>query len=185
MKAIEIVLIAIALGMDAFAVSICKGLAMKKMNIKKTIIIGMYFGIFQAIMPIIGYFLGIKCQNVIVSIDHWIAFILLCAIGLNMIKEAFSNEDENINDLVDIKTMSILAIATSIDALAVGITFAFLQVNIVSAVSIIGIITFAISIIGVKLGNVFGTKYEKNAEIIGGSILILMGLKILIEHLLG
>lgn len=185
MKAIEIVLIAIALGMDAFAVSICKGLAMKKMNIKKTIIIGMYFGIFQAIMPIIGYFFGIKFQNVIVSIDHWIAFILLCAIGLNMIKEAFSNEDENINDLVDFKTMSILAIATSIDALAVGITFAFLQVNIASAVSIIGIITFVISIIGVKLGNVFGTKYEKNAEIIGGSILILMGLKILIEHLLG
>ena len=183
MGLIELFLIAVGLSMDAFAVSICKGLAMKKMNIKKTIIIGMYFGIFQAIMPIIGYFLGIKFQNVIVSIDHWIAFILLCAIGLNMIKEAFSNEDENINDLVDIKTMSILAIATSIDALAVGITFAFLNYPIVECMSIIGCTTFIISFIGVYIGKIFGSKYEHKAEIAGGIILIVIGLKILLEHL--
>lgn len=170
--------------MDSFAVSICKGLAMKKMNFKKGIIIGIYFGAFQAIMPIIGYFLGINFQNVIVSIDHWIAFILLGGIGANMLKEAFSKEDENFDDNVDFKTMIVLAIATSIDALAVGITFAFLQVNIILAVSIIGMVAFTLSIIGVKLGNVFGNKYEKKAEILGGIILILMGGKILIEHLL-
>lgn len=183
MEVFEIILIALGLGMDSFAVAICKGLAMKKMNLKKAIIIGIYFGAFQAVMPIIGYFLGINFQNVIVSIDHWIAFILLGGIGANMLKEAFSKEEDNFDDSVNLKTMLVLAIATSIDALAVGITFAFLQVNIILAVSIIGVMAFTLSIVGVKLGSLFGDKFEKQAEILGGTILILMGVKILVEHL--
>lgn len=183
MGIVGIALIGIGLAMDAFAVSICKGLSMKKMNWKKTIIIGSYFGIFQAIMPLIGYFLGIGFQDKVTSIDHWIAFILLVIIGINMIKEAFSGEEEGKNDNVDFKEMIVLAIATSIDALAIGITFAFLEINIFLAISIIGIITFVISMIGVKIGNVFGSKYEKGAQIVGGVILILMGVKILLEHL--
>jgi putative Mn2+ efflux pump MntP len=184
MGIIEILLLAISLAMDAFAVSICKGLSMKKINWKKAIIIGLYFGIFQAIMPIIGYFLGTAFQGIVTNIDHWIAFILLSLIGGNMIREAFSeDESKNCNDNVDFKTMIVLAIATSIDALAVGITFAFLDVNMPIATSIIGIITFAVSIIGVKIGNKFGSKYENKAEITGGIILILIGLKILLEHL--
>lgn len=185
MGIVEIILIALGLGMDSFAVSICKGLAMKKMDLKKAIIIGIYFGVFQAIMPIIGYLLGINFQSIITSIDHWIAFILLGCIGFNMLKEAFSKDEDNFDDNVDFKTMIVLAIATSIDALAVGITFAFLQVNIILAVSIIGGVALTLSIIGVKLGSVFGNKYEKKAEILGGIILILMGVKILVEHLLG
>ncbi len=183
MKFLEIFLIGIGLAMDAFAVSICKGLSMKKINYKKTIIIALYFGIFQAIMPVIGYFLGTTFESLVTQIDHWIAFILLGIIGINMIKEAFSKESENCNDKVDFKTMILLAIATSIDALAVGITFAFLKTEILSAVTMIGIITFILSLIGVKIGNKFGDKHEKNAEILGGIILILMGIKILIEHL--
>ena len=180
----EIILIAISLAMDAFAVSICKGLSMKKMDWKKTIIIGLYFGIFQGGMPLIGYFLGIGFEESIKFIDHWIAFGLLAFIGGNMIKEALSKEDDDeIDDKVDFKTMVVLAIATSIDALAVGVTFAFLNVNIVLAVSLIASITFIISCIGVKLGNVFGDKYEKKAEFSGGLVLILIGLKILLEHL--
>ena len=183
MKFLEIFLIGIGLAMDAFAVSICKGLSMKKINYKKTIIIALYFGIFQAIMPVIGYFLGTTFESLVTQIDHWIAFILLGIIGINMIKEAFSKESENCNDKVDFKTMILLAIATSIDALAVGITFAFLKTEILSAVTMIGIITFILSLIGVNIGNKFGDKHEKNAEILGGIILILMGIKILIEHL--
>ena len=180
----EIILIAISLAMDAFAVSICKGLSMKKMDWKKTIIIGLYFGIFQGGMPLIGYFLGIGFEESIKFIDHWIAFGLLAFIGGNMIKEALSKEDDDeIDDKVDFKTMVVLAIATSIDALAVGVTFAFLNVNIVLAVSLIASITFIISCIGVKLGNVFGDKYEKKAELLGGVVLILIGLKILLDHL--
>lgn len=183
MGILEIVLVAIGLAMDAFAVSICKGLSMKKMNWKKAIIVGGYFGIFQGVMPAIGYFLGSTFENLVTKIDHWIAFGLLFFIGINMIKEAFANDTENCNDSVDFKTMTILAIATSIDALAVGITFAFLKTNIIVASLIIAVITFIISIIGVKIGNKFGHKYERKAETVGGVILILMGIKILLEHL--
>lgn len=184
MGLVEIILIAVSLAMDAFAVSICKGLSMKKMDWKKAIIIGLYFGIFQAGMPVIGYLLGVGFEESIKFIDHWIAFGLLAFIGGNMIKEALSkNEEDEVDDKVDFKTMVVLAIATSIDALAVGVTFAFLNVNIVLAVSLIGVLTFIISCIGVKLGNVFGDKYEKKAELAGGIVLILIGLKILLEHL--
>ncbi|MBP3502452.1 MAG: manganese efflux pump [Clostridia bacterium] len=183
MKLIEITLISIGLAMDAFAVATCKGLAMKKMSWKKAIIIAMYFGVFQAIMPVLGYCLGINFQEKITNIDHWIAFILLNAIGINMIKETFNNNDDDKDDNVDFKTMVILAIATSIDALAIGITFAFLKCNIYISAVCIGIITFILSIIGVKIGNVFGCKYEKKAQILGGVILSVLGLKILLEHL--
>jgi putative Mn2+ efflux pump MntP len=184
MGVIEILLLGVSLSMDAFAVSICKGLSMKKINWKKEIIIGLYFGIFQALMPVIGYFLGTTFQSFVTNIDHWIAFILLVLIGGNMIREAVSeDESENCNDNVDFKTMIVLAIATSIDALAVGITFAFLNVNVPLAVTLIGITTFVISILGVKIGNRFGSKYENKAELAGGVVLILIGLKILLEHL--
>ena len=183
MGAIEILLISIGLAMDAFAVSICKGLAMKKMSWEKAIIIGLYFGAFQAIMPTIGFFLGTTFERFITNVDHWVAFILLVGIGINMVKEAFDKESENRNDNVDMKTMLVLSIATSIDALAIGITFACLKMHIVVPVITIGIITFVISVIGVKIGNRFGDKYEKKAEIMGGVILILLGVKILLEHL--
>ena len=183
MGLLEIFFIGVGLAMDAFAVSVCKGLSMKKLDWKKAIIIALYFGIFQAGMPVIGYFLGSTFENLVTKVDHWIAFILLAAIGANMIKEAFSNETEDENDNVDFKTMIVLAIATSIDALAVGITFAFFEINLLLAISIIGITTFIISLLGVKIGNKFGSKYESKAEIAGGIVLILMGLKILLEHL--
>lgn len=174
---------AVGLSMDAFAVSICKGLAMKKLSWKKALIIGLWFGGFQALMPTIGYLLGTSFESYVTAIDHWIAFVLLALIGANMIKEALSKEDEETNDSVDVKTMFLLAIATSIDALAVGVTYAFLQVQIVPAVTFIGVITFCLSVTGVKIGNVFGLKYKSKAEITGGVILILMGTKILLEHL--
>ena len=183
MGIIEILLISIGLGMDSFAVAVCKGLSMTKMKWENACIVGMYFGGFQALMPLIGYLLGISFQNQIVSIDHWIAFILLAAIGINMIKEAISKDNEKQNDSIKFKDMLILAVATSIDALAVGITFAFLKVNIWISITLIGIITFVISILGVKIGNIFGDKYEKKAEFAGGLILILLGVKILLEHL--
>lgn len=183
MGALEILLISVGLAMDAFAVSICKGLSMRRMSWKKAIIVALYFGIFQGIMPIIGYFLGTSFQSLVTKIDHWIAFGLLTFIGANMLKESFSKEQENCNDKVDFKTMIILAVATSIDALAVGITFAFLNVNLLFASLMIGIVTFIISVIGVKIGNKFGDKYERKAETVGGLILIIMGVKILLEHL--
>lgn len=183
MGILEISLLGIGLAMDAFAVSICKGLSMKKMNWKNAIIIALYFGIFQALMPMIGYFLGTTFESFVTTFDHWIAFILLALIGGNMIKESFDNEDEKKNDKVDFKTMIVLALATSIDALAVGITFAFFDVNLLLAVAIIGIITFIISIFGVKIGNKFGDKYQNKAELIGGIILVILGIKILLEHL--
>lgn len=183
MGVLEIFLISVGLAMDSFAVSVCKGLSMKKMSWKKAIIIGLYFGLFQAFMPVIGYFLGSTFENLVTQIDHWIAFVLLAFIGGNMIKEAFDKDCEDKNDSVDFKTMVVLGIATSIDALAVGITFAFLKVNIILAVIIIGIIAFVFSIIGVKIGNKFGDRYERKAELAGGIILILMGTKILLEHL--
>ena len=183
MGVLEIGLISIGLAMDAFAVSICKGLSMKKMSWKKALIVALYFGIFQGLMPIIGYLLGTSFESFVTKIDHWIAFGLLVLIGINMLKEAFGNDTENCNDNVDFKTMVVLAIATSIDAIAVGISFAFLQVNIILAVVLIGIITFTICVLGVKIGNKFGDKYERKAETVGGLILILMGIKILLEHL--
>ena len=175
MDVLEILLIAVGLAMDAFAVSLCKGLSMKKMSWNKAIIVGLYFGIFQGLMPVIGFLLGTSFASLVTQIDHWIAFILLGFIGGNMLKEAFSNECENRNDNVDFKTMIVLAIATSIDALAIGITFAFLKVNLILAVLMIGSITFILSIIGVKIGNKFGDRYERKAEMAGGLILILMG----------
>lgn len=183
MGIIDLILIGLGLAMDCFAVSICKGLSMKKLEWKKAIIIGLYFGIFQGGMPVIGYFLGSTFESFVTSVDHWITFILLSLIGGNMIKESFDSEDDKKNDSVDFKTMLILAIATSIDALAIGITFAFLEVNIILAVLIIGIISFIMPIIGVKIGNKFGDKYQNKAEFSGGVILILIGLKILLEHL--
>ena len=183
MGILELLLIAVGLAMDAFAVSVCKGLSFKEMSWKKATIVGLYFGIFQALMPVIGYFLGTTFESLVTQIDHWIAFILLGFIGANMLKEAFDKDKEETNDRVDFKTMFILAIATSIDALAIGITFAFLKVNVLLATLLIGIITFGLSIVGVKIGNKFGNKYERKAESIGGIILILMGLKILLDHL--
>ena len=183
MSLLTLFITAVGLSMDAFAVSVCKGLAMKKLSWKKAVIIGLWFGGFQALMPTIGYLLGTRFERYVTAFDHWIAFVLLVFIGGNMIKEALSKEEDEANDSVDVKTMLLLALATSIDALAVGVTYAFLQVSIVPAVSFIGIITFILSVIGVKIGNVFGLKYKAKAEIFGGAILIIMGLKILLEHL--
>ena len=183
MSNITLFVIALGLSMDAFAVSICKGLAMKKITLQKATIVGLWFGGFQALMPLIGYILGSQFERYITAIDHWIAFILLSLIGLSMIKEALGKEEECQDDSLAFKTMLVLALATSIDALAVGITFAFLQVNIFSAVLFIGVITFVFSMIGVKAGNVFGIRYKSKAELAGGAILILMGTKILLEHL--
>lgn len=184
MSLFELFLIAVGLSMDAFAVAVCKGLAMKKCTFPKAVTVGLWFGVFQGGMPLLGYILGVQFKTLITSIDHWIAFILLGLIGGNMVREALKgDDDEEENECLDIKTMFALAVATSIDALAVGVTFAFLQVDIVPAVSFIGVITFAISILGVKIGNVFGSKYKSKAEFAGGVILILMGAKILLEHL--
>ena len=183
MGLIELFLIAVGLSMDAFAVSVCKGLAMPKCTFKKAAIVGLWFGGFQALMLAIGYVLGAQFQEAIASIDHWIAFVLLALIGGNMIHEALDNDEEEADASLDVKTMFLLAVATSIDALAIGITFAFLKVNIIPAVCFIGIVTFIISFAGVKIGNVFGARYKNKAEIVGGIILILLGLKILLEHL--
>ena len=159
MGLIELFLIAVGLSMDAFAVSVCKGLAMPKCTFKKAAIVGLWFGGFQALMPAIGYILGAQFQEAIASIDHWIAFVLLALIGGNMIHEALDNDEEEADASLDVKTMFLLAVATSIDALAIGITFAFLKVNIIPAVCFIGIVTFIISFAGVKIGNVFGARY--------------------------
>ena len=184
---IELFLIGVGLSMDAFAVSICKGLVMEKVNKKQAFIIGLYFGGFQALMPLIGWFLGIRFQQYITSIDHWIAFVLLVFIGGKMIVEAVRDPDgEEIGKKdppLDHKEMFLLAVATSIDALAVGITFAFLDTPIVEAITIIGLTTFFLSILGVVVGNFFGTRYKKKAEIVGGIILVAIGVKILLEHL--
>lgn len=186
MGIVELFLIAVGLSMDAFAVSVCKGLAMRRCTWRKAYIVGLWFGVFQALMPAVGYLLGVQFKEAITSIDHWIAFILLGVIGINMIREAIRTGDDccgEADESLDIRTMFTLAVATSIDALAVGITFAFLHVNIVPAVSFIGVITFTISVAGVKIGNIFGTKYQTKAELAGGVILILIGCKILLEHL--
>lgn len=183
MSLIELFLIAVGLSMDAFAVAICKGLSMQKMNPRHALIIGLYFGGFQAFMPFLGYTLGVRFQNAITSYDHWIAFILLVIIGGNMIKESLSQEEDTCDASVAFKDMVVLAVATSIDALAVGVTFAFLRVQIIPAVSFIGVITFLLSIAGVKVGTIFGAKYKSKAEFAGGAILIAIGVKILLEHL--
>lgn len=184
MSILEILLIAVGLSMDAFAVSVCKGLSVKKLQIKHMLLVGIYFGGFQALMPFIGYFLGSQFKGVIESLDHWIAFGLLLLIGGNMIREAvFEQDDDSENDSFAVKTMIGLAVATSIDALAVGVTFAFLSVNIWIAISLIGCTTFILSVIAIKIGNVFGNKFKNKAEMIGGAILILIGIKIVFEHL--
>ena len=179
----ELFILAVGLSMDAFAVAVCKGLSMQKMNWRHAIVIGLYFGGFQAAMPSLGYILGVGFQSRIQAVDHWIAFVLLVFIGLNMVRDSRDQEAEHVDPSVGFKVMVILAIATSIDALAVGVTFAFLQVNIVPAVCFIGTVTFLLSVIGVKVGNVFGTRYKSRAELVGGLILIAIGVKILLEHL--
>ena len=186
MGLIELICIAVGLSMDAFAVAICKGLSLRKCTWQKQGIVGLYFGVFQAGMPLLGYLLGMQFKEMITSIDHWIAFVLLGIIGANMIKEGFSKEEisDEKTDRLSVKEMLGLAVATSIDALAVGVTFAFLQVEIIPAVYIIGITTFILSAAGVKIGNIFGTRYKSKAEIAGGVILIFMGVKILVEHLM-
>jgi putative Mn2+ efflux pump MntP len=183
MGILELLLIAIGLSMDAFAVSICKGLSTRELKIRHMIITGLFFGGFQALMPLVGYLLGIQFKDYIVTVDHWIAFVLLSIIGINMIRESRNQRCENVGDAFSLKSMLMLSIATSIDALAVGVTFAFLQVQILPAVLFIGIITLALSMAGVKIGNIFGTRFKSKAELAGGVILIGMGIKILIEHL--
>lgn len=181
---LELFILAVGLSMDAFAVAICKGLATERVKPKHMIISGAWFGGFQALMPFIGYILGTTFEKYVTAFDHWIAFVLLGAIGINMIKESFSKEENSADCDFGFKTMLLMAIATSIDALAVGITFALLpDVNILAAVLFIGIITFAFSSTGVKLGSIFGGKYKSKAEFAGGAILAILGVKILFEHL--
>ena len=183
----ELFFLAVGLSMDAFAVSVCKGLSMKKATLKAGATCGIWFGGFQALMPLIGFFLGTMFASAIVAIDHWIAFGLLALIGINMLKEAFGKECDSCEDQdadMSVKTMFVMAVATSIDALAVGISLAMAgNVNIFLAVTLIGVITFILSAIGVKIGNIFGSRFEKPAQIAGGVILLLLGSKILLEHL--
>lgn len=184
MDLLSLFLIAVGLSMDAFAVSVCKGLATPKYKLKYSMICGAWFGGFQALMPAVGYLLGVNFKKYITAIDHWIAFVLLALIGFNMIREALKNDDEGADPSFTAKSMSLLAVATSIDALAIGITFAFLDVNIVAAVLFIGVCTFVISAAGVKIGSAFGTRFKSKAEIAGGVILIILSLRILVEHLM-
>ena len=179
---IELFLIAVGLSMDAFAVSVCKGLSVKKVGVKHAALAGLYFGGFQFLMPVIGYLLGFRFESVIETVDHWVAFVLLAFIGVNMIKESFGKAEE-LNDDFGVKTMLLMAVATSIDALAVGITFAFLEVQILPAAGLIGVTTFLLSFAGIYIGNVFGARYKSKAELAGGIILVLIGVKILLEHL--
>lgn len=195
MNFFELFMIAFAVSMDAFAVAICKGMSFRKASVKNAITVALYFGSFQAAMPLLGYLLGSQFSENIVKYDHWFAFILLGTIGLNMLKESTGKSCEVVDEVaavtangtiergLSIKTMVILAIATSIDALAVGITLAFLRVHIIPAVIFIGIVTFINSFIGVKIGNIFGVKYKSRAEFVGGIILMAMGTKILLEHI--
>jgi len=184
MRLFEIILIAVGLSMDAFAVSITLGLSVEKPKAKEIITPGVFFGFFQALMPIIGYFAGINFAGKIQEFEHWVAFVLLGIIGGNMIRESLSKKEEKANeDSFQFIKMLVLAIATSIDALAIGVTFAFFKINIFKAAIIIGSITFIISMAGVKIGNIFGTKFKSKAEFIGGAVLVLLGIKIVIEHL--
>jgi len=179
----ELLITAAALSMDAFAVAICKGLSVKKVRLGNALTVGAYFGGFQALMPLIGFLLGSAFKSLIESVDHWIAFGLLALIGGNMIREALRGDNEELDCSFCFKSMLPLAVATSIDALAVGVGFAVIDVNIIPAVSFIGVITFVLSAAGVYLGNIFGAKYKSKAELLGGIVLVLMGLKILLEHL--
>ena len=179
----ELFVLAVGLSMDAFAVSICKGLSIRRLELRHALIVGAWFGAFQALMPAIGWLLGSAFADMIVAVDHWIAFVLLALIGGNMIREALGKDEEDCDPSLAPMAMLLLAVATSIDALAVGITFAFLRVDVVSAVTLIGLCTFAISAAGVKIGNVFGSRYKSRAELAGGVVLVLIGLKILLEHL--
>lgn len=188
MSTLELFIIAVGLSMDAFAVAICKGLSVKKLKFRHMLIVGLYFGAFQGLMPLAGYFLGKQFQDYIIAFDHWVAFVLLSIIGINMIREAVKGDDCDCDCDCDcsfgVKAMLPMAVATSIDALAVGVTFGLMpDVNIGFAVLFIGVITFVLSAVGVKIGNVFGAKFKAKAELAGGIILILMGTKILVEHL--
>lgn len=183
MGLLELFIIAVGLSMDAFAVSVCKGLSVRELKPRHALTVGAYFGGFQMLMPLIGFALGVRFQSFITSIDHWIAFVLLGLIGANMIRESREHDEENLSDSFSFGTMLPLAVATSIDALAVGVTFAFLQVSILPAVCFIGATTFVLSCIGIRIGHVFGLKYKSRAELFGGAVLILMGIKILLEHL--
>lgn len=179
----ELMLLAVGLSMDAFAVAICKGLAMDKVTLQRAAVVGLWFGGFQGLMPLLGWLLGSRFAAYITAVDHWIAFALLVLLGINMIREARCPDEDDTNASLAFRVMLPMAVATSIDALAVGVSFAFLSVNIGAAVSFIGVITFALSMVGVKVGSLFGAKYKSKAELAGGIILILMGLKILLEHL--
>lgn len=198
MSLFELFLIAVGLSMDAFAVAICKGLGMRKLDMRQALVIGLFFGGFQALMPTIGWFLGAQFASLVTPIDHWIAFILLAFIGGKMLFDAIKGDDEQETDdgvsqdgegakgsapNLDLRELTMLAVATSIDALAVGITFAFLDVNIVPAASFIGVVTFVLSVIGVAVGNQFGSRWEKPSTIVGGVVLILIGVRILLEHI--
>lgn len=184
MSFLSLFALAVGLSMDAFAVAVCKGLALKKIRLRHAFIVGLWFGGFQALMPLIGYFLAAQFRNAITAYAHWIAFSLLVLIGANMIREAiFEKEEEETDSALSFRSMLPLAVATSIDALAVGVTFAFLDVNIWTSIALIGCTTLLLSMAGVKAGSLFGAKYEKKAEILGGCILILLGVKTLLEHL--
>lgn len=188
MGILELFLIGVSLSMDAFAVAVCHGLSMPRLNLRHGAVIALFFGGFQALMPFLGWVLGSQFARYIESVDHWVAFALLALIGGNMVREAMSDEEEEetacaVTDRLDLKRLFMMAIATSIDALAVGVTFAFFQVAILPAITIIGITTFCISLGGVVVGNFFGTRYKKRAELTGGIVLILLGAKILLEHL--
>ncbi len=179
----ELLVLAVGLAMDAFAVSICKGLSIRKLKLSQALCVGLWFGVFQALMPLAGWLLGSAFTGLIQSVDHWVAFALLAIIGGNMLREGLRGDEEDCDSSLGFGVMLTLAVATSIDALAVGITFALIEVDIAPAVALIGAVTFAISAAGVKIGNLFGTKYKSRAEIFGGVVLILIGLKILLEHL--
>lgn len=183
MSLIELLFIAMGLSMDAFAVSIGKGLSVCHLRPRHSMSVGLWFGGFQALMPLIGYALGASFASLVSDYDHWIAFILLGVIGGNMIKEAFSKEEKSAPDF-SFKTMLVMAIATSIDALAIGVSFAFLGVNILTAAIVIGLTTFCFSVAGIRIGNLFGCRYKSKSEFIGGVVLIIIGAKILLEHLL-
>ncbi len=183
MEFYELLLLAVGVSMDALAVAICKGMAIKGLKLRHALIVGLWFGVFQALMPTLGWLLGSAFADLITAVDHWIAFVLLAIIGGNMVREALSHDEDGCNPSLAFLGMFMLAVATSIDALALGVTFAFLRVNILAAVSLIGLCTFLISAVGVWVGHVFGVRFKSKAELFGGVVLILIGLKILLEHL--
>lgn len=182
MGVVTLLSLAVAVSMDAFTVSICKGLALQKIKLKQYVLVGLWFGGFQALMPVIGYFLGGKFMDKISSFDHWVAAGLLAIIGINMIREALSKNEEKVDNSLDIKTMFMLAVATSIDALAVGISLSVFDINIWLSVLCIGVTTFMFSAAGLKIGSLFGTRYKSKAEFLGGAILIVLGIKTVLEH---